>query len=452
MADSKISQLTALVAPASGDLIPIVDVSDTTQAASGSTKKITLTNLTSLEATIRAAADVALQTNIDAEANARAGDDNALQTDIDTRLKKDGTVVPTANLPMGAFKLTGLAAGSGAGDSVRYEQAILASGVNAFGADQSLGGFKLTNVATPTLNGDAANRGYVLGLKVTDLTAPTTSFSMNSQKITSLLDPSLAQDAVTLLYMKKRAVWDTASGASDFTMDADNTFVSGTDSWFLMASGSSITGSRIWEVQLTSGYVADFTIHIPNKFTISAGNTLTIKGDGTTLKILGPGTYYSMKFRLYFADSDWRISEEYSYGPSSSIAGNTAEKQIKWLTVTYDFAVHGGAIATVSFNELLPSGAILLRPQAVIETVTPFVSAGAATIAWGYTGVTDAINTATSYGTAPYTAANYVAVGLGSAPTTDKVTAVSNVTMTIAGAVVTAGKANLHLPYIINKF
>ena len=42
MADTKISALTSLGAvPASGDYFPIVDVSDTTQAASGTTKKIT---------------------------------------------------------------------------------------------------------------------------------------------------------------------------------------------------------------------------------------------------------------------------------------------------------------------------------------------------------------------------------------------------------------------------
>ena len=41
MADTKISALTALSAPASGDLIPIVDVSDTTMAASGTTKSVT---------------------------------------------------------------------------------------------------------------------------------------------------------------------------------------------------------------------------------------------------------------------------------------------------------------------------------------------------------------------------------------------------------------------------
>lgn len=37
-------------------------------------------------------------------------------------IKKDGTVAFTANQPMGGFKLTGLAAGTANGDSVRYEQ------------------------------------------------------------------------------------------------------------------------------------------------------------------------------------------------------------------------------------------------------------------------------------------------------------------------------------------
>lgn len=44
MANAKISDLTALTTTATGDLIPIVDVSDTTQASSGTTKKITWAN------------------------------------------------------------------------------------------------------------------------------------------------------------------------------------------------------------------------------------------------------------------------------------------------------------------------------------------------------------------------------------------------------------------------
>lgn len=45
MANKKISDLVAVTTPASGDLLAIVDISDTTQAATGSTRKITYTNL-----------------------------------------------------------------------------------------------------------------------------------------------------------------------------------------------------------------------------------------------------------------------------------------------------------------------------------------------------------------------------------------------------------------------
>lgn len=45
MADEKVTDLSALTAPASGDVLYIVDVSDTTDDAAGSSKKITLSDL-----------------------------------------------------------------------------------------------------------------------------------------------------------------------------------------------------------------------------------------------------------------------------------------------------------------------------------------------------------------------------------------------------------------------
>lgn len=63
---------------------------------------------------------------------------NNTMSDIATALTQsiasDGQTVPTANLPMGSFKLTGLTAGSGAGDSVRYEQVLLLAGGTMTGA------------------------------------------------------------------------------------------------------------------------------------------------------------------------------------------------------------------------------------------------------------------------------------------------------------------------------
>lgn len=45
MANARISDLTALTAPASGDLLVAVDISDTTDAPTGTTKKITVADL-----------------------------------------------------------------------------------------------------------------------------------------------------------------------------------------------------------------------------------------------------------------------------------------------------------------------------------------------------------------------------------------------------------------------
>lgn len=47
MADTKISGLTELTTKATDDLLVIVDVSDTTMAATGTDKKITVANLAS---------------------------------------------------------------------------------------------------------------------------------------------------------------------------------------------------------------------------------------------------------------------------------------------------------------------------------------------------------------------------------------------------------------------
>lgn len=57
---------------------------------------------------------------------------NNTNSDIATALTncitRDGQSTPSANLPMNSKKLTGLAAGTSAGDSVRYEQVLLLTG------------------------------------------------------------------------------------------------------------------------------------------------------------------------------------------------------------------------------------------------------------------------------------------------------------------------------------
>ena len=63
-----------------------------------------------------------------------SADYNALLADLQTALTKallrDGQSAALANLPMGGYKLTGLAAGSNANDSVRFDQLTAGSIVN----------------------------------------------------------------------------------------------------------------------------------------------------------------------------------------------------------------------------------------------------------------------------------------------------------------------------------
>ena len=75
----QISDFTALTTVAAGDLLPIVDISDTTDAATGTTKKITLTNVMTLPSgTVVKAASGGGQLNL------RASADNAYEISSDS--------------------------------------------------------------------------------------------------------------------------------------------------------------------------------------------------------------------------------------------------------------------------------------------------------------------------------------------------------------------------------
>lgn len=73
---------------------------------------------------------------------------------LSNALTKDGQTTPTANIPLGGFKLTGLAAATLAGDAVRYEQAGALALTQGAAASGPLGTSGITGAAASGANSD----------------------------------------------------------------------------------------------------------------------------------------------------------------------------------------------------------------------------------------------------------------------------------------------------------
>lgn len=115
----------------------------------------------------------------------------------------------------------------------------------------------------------------------------------------------------------------------------------------------------------------------------------------------------------------------------------------------YDFSVSGGAVGTFNLlpeTDLIPANAIVTR--ALIDVVTAPTSGGSATVAVKVKNAND-IKTATAI--ASYTVGLMDGVPVDTAATSIKLTAASNIVMTVATAALTAGKIVVFLEYVISE-
>jgi hypothetical protein len=81
-----------------------------------------------------------------------------LATGLTTALTKDGQTTPTANIPMGGFKITGIAAATTLGDALSYGRAATVTSISASSVtDSGLTSGRVTYASTGGLLTDSAN-------------------------------------------------------------------------------------------------------------------------------------------------------------------------------------------------------------------------------------------------------------------------------------------------------
>jgi hypothetical protein len=173
--------------------------------------------------------------------------------------------------------------------------------------------------------------------KVTDLAAPTGSFSMNSQKITSLSDPASAQDASTKAYVDAQitALVGGAPGTLDTLKEIADAISSGGsfESTVVLKSGSTMTGA------LTLSGAPTVDLHAATKAYVDtvAGSTAAAQAAATA----AAASYDSFDDRYLGAKSS---------APSVDNDGNTlGVGAIYWNSVTNQmFAWTGSAWGSIS--------------------------------------------------------------------------------------------------------
>jgi len=121
-----------------------------------------------------------------------------LATGLSTALTKDGQTTPTANLPMGTFKFTGLSAGSAATDSANIAQVQ-----NSFGSFLTVAGTDtITATVSPSLTAYASGQMFAFVAANTNTGAVTINISsLGAKSITKNGNTALAAGDINANYL-----------------------------------------------------------------------------------------------------------------------------------------------------------------------------------------------------------------------------------------------------------
>ena len=211
-----------------------------------------------------------------------------LATALSTCVTRDGQSPPTTNLPMGSFKLTGLAAGTANGHSVRFEQ--LQTGVNKLITVAGTGDV-ITGTMTPTYTAYATGDifSFVVGLvNTTNVTINIDGLGAKAITVngsTALVAGSLpANKAVLIEYDGTRfqLLTDNYVGAATGTLAVAN---GGTGVTTSTGSGANVLGTS---PTLTTPTISTITSAAATALTLQSASTTAVTID--TSQNVGIGT------------------------------------------------------------------------------------------------------------------------------------------------------------------
>lgn len=187
-----------------------------------------------------------------------------------------------------------------------------------------------------------------------------------------------------------------------------------------------------------------------NNIFFTANGSAPINGV-TGVDICGPGStltdYSSSRVFVNTGTISVPVWEQLSIN-NNAIRGNGP---IAFGKAQYDFSADGGAVGliTPASNCIIPDNAIILG--GIIDILTTFTSGGSATIAVGTSAgsSTSSLKGATAVGS--WSAGLLAVVPVFTAATMVKLSAQGQVTLTVAVADLTAGKANIILAYLVSN-
>lgn len=254
-------------------------------------------------------------------------DANDMAAGLSNCVTRNGQSPPTANLPMGGFKLTGLAAGSIAGDSATYDQAVLFNGSLGY-SGQTYGSRLLDIGSSPrslgaTGDGVADDTTFIQNCL---LYSKTLDLRNRSWKITSTITLPAGviidmRGANIIAACGATPIFQTLNGNAGLYIHHGGGVVSGTASCFLFAQGktnqpasqsdfasqihlesvmissSTITNSLLFDKAVKSVYIHGANFFTPNGISASGACVEVMISDSILFSATGVAGTFGLKLR-----------------------------------------------------------------------------------------------------------------------------------------------------------